>query len=236
MLKLKVLFDDIVGDIGSCWYFANHIIDNPPIDKRVAVIGIAVIFLLPFFIISNENGIILYFARVLIASAATFLILTWSNTFWFLMKKSWMYKIHIKQRKSINYYLKDIKNLKIDDAESENPEGALYIISNYNSEGYKYHAIRNAVEVILLLILLLYTMPLFFLFNLGLIALQLFWVMLADNQSSSQVFNDLKTLVFCIHKLYKTNPADCKKLIYENDMESVRDLGAIYRAIEKNKP
>lgn len=233
MHKLKVLFDDIVGDIGSCWYFANHIIDNPPIDKRVAVIGIAVIFLLPFFVISNENGIIFYFARILLASAATFLILTWSNTFWFLMKKSWMYKIHIKQRKSINYYLKDIKTLKVDDVESENPEGAIYTISNYNSEGYKYHAIRNAVEVILLLIILLYTMPLFFLFNLGLIALQFFWVMLADNQSSSQVFNDLKKLVFCIHKLYKKNPEESKKFIFDNKMDSVRELGEIYKAIEK---
>lgn len=235
MHKLKVLFDDIIGDIGSCWYFANHIIDNPPIDKRVAIVGIAVIFLLPFFVISNENGIILYFARVLLASAATFLILTWSNTFWFLMKKSWMYKVQIKNRKSINYYLKDVKNLKVDDAESENPEGALYTISHYNSEGYKYHAVRNAVEVILLLILLLYTMPLFFLFNLGLITLQFFWVMLADNQSSSQVFNDLKKLVFCIHKLYKENPKECKKFIFDNNMESVRELGEIYRTIDLAK-
>lgn len=232
--KINVLVDDIIGDIKSCWYFATHIVDNPPIDKRVALIGIAVILITPFFVISNENGIILYFAGVLFASITTFIILTWSNTFWFLMKKSWMYKIHIKQRKSINYYLKDINNLKVDDAEVENPEGAPYVISHYNSEGYKYHAIRNAVEVILLLLILLFTMPMFFLFNLALISLQFFYVMIFDNQSSSQVFNDLKTLVFCIHKLYKTNPADCKKLIFENDMESVRNLGAIYRAVEKN--
>ena len=58
--------------------------------------------------------------------------------------------------------------------------------------------------------------------------------MIFDNQSSSQVFNDLKTLVFCIHKLYKDNPKECKILISENKMESVRELGAIYRAVEKN--
>ncbi len=233
MLKLKVLFDDIMADIRSCFYFADYTVKYPPIDKRIAIIGIAVIFLFPFFIISNENGIILYFARLLLASAATFLILTWSNTFWFVMKKSWIYKIHIKYRKTINYYLKDIKNLKIHEVESENPEGAIYIISNYNSEGYKYHAIRNAVLVILLLIILLYLIPLFFVFNLGLICLQFFWVLLVDNQSSSQAFNDLKILVFCIHKLYKDNPRECKKFIFENKMESVRELGVIYRAVMK---
>lgn len=232
--KINVLVEDVLGDIKSCWYFATHIVDNPPIDKRIALIGIAVILITPFFVISNENGIILYFARVLFASVTTFIILTWSNTFWFLMKKSWMYKIHTKQRKSINYYLKDIDDLKVDNAEVENPEGALYVISQYNSEGYKYHAIRNAIEVIVLLLILLFTMPLFFLFNLVLISLQFFYVMIFDNQSSSQVFNDLKTLVFCIHKLYKTSPAGCKKLILENEMESVRELGAIYRAVEKN--
>ena len=51
------LVNDIIGDLQSCWNFANHIIDNPPIDKRVAVIGLAIIFLLPLFVISDENGI-----------------------------------------------------------------------------------------------------------------------------------------------------------------------------------
>ena len=224
---------DIIGDFQSCWYFAVHIFNDPPIDKRVALVGVAFILIIPFFIVSNESYLLLYFARVLFASLATFAVLTWSNTFWFLMKKSWMYKVQIKNRKSINYFLKDIKNLTIDDAESENPEGALYIISNYYSEGYKYHAIRNAIEVIFLLIVLLYTLPLFFLFNLGLISLQFFWVMLVDNQSSSQVFNDLKILIFCIHKLYKLNSKNCKEFIFKNKMESVRELGVIYMAVEK---
>ena len=56
--------------------------------------------------------------------------------------------------------------------------------------------------------------------------------MIFDNQSSSQVFNDLKTLVFCVHKIYKTNPESCRKLIFESKMESMHELGAIYRAID----
>lgn len=230
--KIKTLFDDLRGDIFSCWYFANHIYNDPPIDKRIALIGTVIILIIPFFVISNENDIFLYFVRVVFASLATFAILTWSNTFWFLMKKTWMYKIHIKRRKSINMYLRDIKTLKVDDPEAENPEGALHVISYYNSEGYKYHAIRNAIEVALLLLILLFTMPLFFLFNLALFGMQFFYVMIFDNQSSSQVFNDLKTLVFCVHKLHRKNPEDCRKLIFESKMESMRELGTIYRAVD----
>ena len=214
--KVKVLFDDIIGDLQSCWYFATHIATDPPIDKRVAIIGAVIILITPLFAISNENDIFMYFVRVLFASLTTFAILTWSNTFWFLLKKMWMYKIHVKMRKSINYYLKDIKNLKIDDEEADNPEGAIYIISQYNSTGINYHIVRNGIEV-----------ALFF--------MQFFYVMIFDNQSSSQVFSDLKTLVFCIHKLYKDSPQDCKKFIYENDMKSVRDLGTIYRTLERSE-
>mgnify|MGYP003556415634 FL=1 len=76
-----------------------------------------------------------------------------------------MYKIHVKMRKSINYYVKDIKNLKIDDEEADNPEGAIYIISQYNSTGINYHIVRNGIEVALLLLILLVTLPYFFLFN-----------------------------------------------------------------------
>lgn len=232
MLKLKVLFDDMIGDIISCWNFANQIFDNPPIDKHVALLGLALIFIIPLFVVSNQNGIYLYFVRVLSVSLITFAVLTWSNTFWFIMKKTWMYKIHIKKRKSINYYLNNINTLKIEDPEAENPEGALYVISNYNSVGFRKHAFRNAIEVALLLLILLITMPLFFLFNLALFCVQFFYIFIFDNQSSSQVFNDLKTLVFCVHKLYKTNPEDCSKLIFENKMESMRELRTIYRAIE----
>ncbi len=232
--KVNVLVDDIIGDFQSCWYFATHIVSNPPIDKRVAIIGAVIILIIPLFVISNENDIFLYFVRVLFASLATFAILTWSNTFWFLFKKMWMYKIHVKMRKSINYYVKDIKNLKIDDEEVDHPEGAIYVISQYNSTGIGYHIVRNGIEVAALLIILLVTLPYFFLFNLALFFMQFFYVMIFDNQSSSQVFSDLKTLVFCVHKLYKDNPENCKKFIYENTMESVRDLGAIYRAIDKS--
>lgn len=235
MSKVEVLFDDIVKDIISCWNFVNYNIDNPPIDKRVAVIGIAVILLYPFFVISNESDIILSFARVALASIATLLILTWSNTFWFLVKKSWIYKIHVKKRKSINYYLKNIETLKVDDEEPENLEDTLYTISNNNSGGFKYHAIRNAVEVILLLILLLYVIPSFFLFNLGLIAVQFFWVMLDEDQSIFYAFNELEKLVYYVHKFYKENPKKCKKFIFDNKMKSVRELEEIYKAVEKNK-
>lgn len=230
--KIKGLFDEFIGDIRSCWYFATHIVNDPPIDKRIALTGIVFILVVPFFTISNEGDVLLYFVRVLFAFLITFAILTWSNTFWFLMKKSWMYKIHVKRRKSINYYLKNIKTLKIEDAEAENPEGALHVISHYNSVGFKYHAVRNGVEIGVLLIILLFTLPNFFLFNLALFCMQFFYVMFFDNQSSSQVVGDLKTLVFCVLKLYKNNPEHCKKLIYENEMESVRELGAIYRAVD----
>ncbi len=227
------LLKEIISDFYSCWYFAVNIFNNPPIDKRIIFIIVIAILLFPFLVISGENGIFLYFVRVLLASLLTFLILTWSNTFWFLMKKSWMYKIHVKKRESINYYLKDIKKLKVESTDADNPEEALYIISNYNSEGFKYHAIRNAVEVGLILVILLMTMPLIFLFNLSLVCLQFFYVMIFDNQSSGQIFNDLKTLVYCVYKLYKNNPEDCKKLIFESKIQSMKELSFIYKAIEK---
>ena len=56
--------------------------------------------------------------------------------------------------------------------------------------------------------------------------------MTVDNQSSSQVFNDLKTLVICIHRLYKENPEECKKFIVQNKKESIRDFESIYHAID----
>lgn len=230
--KIKTLFDDLRGDIFSCWNFATVIIDNPPFDKRILGLILAITLVIPIFINPDPSILLFLYAKIFFVTILTFLLLTWSNTFWFLMKKTWMYKIHIKRRKSINMYLKDIKTLKVDDPEAENPEGALHVISHYNSEGYKYHVIRNAIEVALLLLILLFTMPLFFLFNLALFGMQFFYVMIFDNQSSSQVFNDLKTLVFCVHKLHRTNPEDCRKLIFESKMESMRELGAIYRAVD----
>ncbi len=230
--KIKSLFFDIIGDFESCWNFATVIIDNPPINKRILILIVCVILTIPILINPDPYTLPLIYIKIFFISVTTFISLAWSNTFWFLMKKSWMYKIHVKRRKSINYYLKNIKTLKIDDAESENPEGALHVISHYNSVGFKYHAFRNGAEVGVLLIILLFALPNFFLFNLALFCMQFFYVMFFDNQSSSQVVGDLKTLVFCVQKLYKNNPEDCEKLIFENEMESVRELGAIYRAVD----
>lgn len=229
--KITALLDEIVGDFLSCWNLAKYIVKSPPIDKRVAIIGLIIVLLTPFSAISTGSGILLYFVYALFATFITFLILAWSNTFWFLMKKSWMYKFHIKTRKSIRYFLKDVKTLQLDSPEADNSEGALYVISYFNSEGYKYHAIRHAIEVYILMLLLFYVLPLFFVFNVAIICLQFFYVMIFDNQSSSQVINDIKILIFCIHKLYALNPEECKKLIFKNTMKQMRELGTIYKTV-----
>lgn len=230
--KTLNLIDEIKSDFVSSWNLANILLKNPPIDKRILAASIFVVFTVPVFVNYDPNILIPLYLNIIFVTIVTFIFLTWSNTFWFLFKKMWMYKIHVKMRKSINYYVKNINKLKIDDEDADNPEEAIYVISQYNSTGINYHIVRNGIEVALLLVILLVTLPYFFLFNLALFFMQFFYVMIFDNQSSSQVFSDLKTLVFCVHKLYKDSPENCKKLIYENTMESVRDLGAIYRAID----
>ena len=59
-----------------------------------------------------------------------------------------------------------------------------------------------------------------------------FYIMVFDNQSSSHVFEDIKNLAFCVHTLYEKDPITCRKFIFENKMKSVKDLGAIYRAVD----
>lgn len=43
---------------------------------------------------------------------------------------------------------------------TEHKQAALYLISNYNYVGFKYHEIRNAIEATILLLGLLLSMPL----------------------------------------------------------------------------
>ncbi len=232
--KIKNLFSEIQGDFVSCRNRARFLLQSSPVDKRILAIGLVVVFIFALSINPNPNDILFYFLKVVFVSVISFIIFTLSDTFWFLIKKNWMYKVHIKKRSTINYYLKRINILKIEDSEKENPEGAIYVISYNNFAGFKYHAWRNGIEASILLIILLYFFPTFFVFNLLLFCMLFFYVMIFDNQSSSQVFEDIKNLVFCVRKIYKDNPENCRKFIFENKMESVRELGAIYRTVRNS--
>jgi hypothetical protein len=196
---------------------------------------VGAIFILPIFINPDPNVLLPFYFKSIFVAVITFIFLAWSNTFWFLVKKIWMYKIHIKKGRNIYNYIKSIKKIEMEETDSENLKGLITTISSYNWKGIKYVALRNGINASIILLILYFTFPIFVVFSLMLFCVQFIFVMIYDNQSSSQVFNDIRLLVYCIHVLFKENPESCRKFIYENKIESVRELGAIYRAVKRSK-
>lgn len=231
--KIRILFFEIIGDFESSQNWACMLLNSSPIDKKILAIGFILVLIIVTIGISNPNNLILYFLKIVFVTVVTFLILTWSNTFWFLIKKLWIYKLQIRRRQNINYYLKNMAAEKLKESDAQNPKGAIYMISYYNSVGFKYHAKRNGVEISLLLMMLLFNFPLFFVFNLALFGVILVYVFLYEQQSTNQVVNDIKILIHCVNLLYEENPENCRKFILENTMASVRELSSIYRAIKR---
>ncbi len=166
-------------------------------------------------------------------SFITFIIFVQSDTYWFLRKKAWSFKLVVKNRKSIQTTIKKIKELKLE--KEKNPIGAIYVTAYNDLVGYKPHARRLEIEIIILLAILFFTFPPFFFFNLALFCMMFFYVTFYESQAPTYVWQDIMTLTNSVKSLYEDDPENCRKFILENDSLYVRELGNIYRTVRNYK-
>lgn len=233
---IKTTFTEVEGDFNSCLNRAIYFISNSSSKSELLFFTSAIIILLFIIFHSNsEAGFYLNLSKILFVSIASFFVFCLSDCFWFLIKKAQLYKLNIRNRKNIASLIKRMHDEKVFDNENNHIEAKILMTAIFNSEGYKYHAKRNAVEICLILLILLFTFPLFFLFNLALFCVMFVYVFLYEQQSVNQVFDDIGSLIFLIDKSYKNNPKECEKFIINNSNQEIRDLRMLYYAVSKPK-
>ncbi|OIP57968.1 MAG: hypothetical protein COX79_05625 [Candidatus Levybacteria bacterium CG_4_10_14_0_2_um_filter_36_16] len=233
--KLKNLFFGIREDFISVKYkFLSFYYFSSLRDKIIFSSAIVCIFLITVFTSTSKAEFYVSAARITAVIIITFFIFVLSETLWSAVKKTWYYKVHVKNRRSISVYLKNIHQVKFEGPEADHPEGAIYIISSSNSSGYGDNIVRNGLEIVILLSILVDIFPYSFDINFILICITFIYVMIYDRQSVDQVFSDLVVLILCIDKLYKENPENCRKIIMENDILSMQELRTIYRAVKRS--
>lgn len=227
--KIKNLFNDIIGDFVSCKNRAVYLLSFSPINKKFLFATLIAIFLFTIFRSSSKYEFYLYFIEILFVSFVTFIIFVQSDTYWFLRKKAWSFKLIAKNRKSIQDTIKKIKKLKLE--KEKNPIGAIYVTAYNDLEGYKPHVLRIEIEIIVLLAILFFTFPPFFIFNLALFCMMFFYVAFYESQASTYVWQDIMALTNSVKSLYEDDHEKCRKFILENDSLYVRELGNIYRTV-----
>ena len=227
--KIKNLFTEIIGDFISCKNRAVYLLSFSAINKKLLFAVLIAIFLFTVFRSSSNYEFYLYFLEILFVSFITFIIFVQSDTYWFIRKKAWSFKLVAKNRKCIQDTLKKIKKLKLE--KEKNPIGAIYITAYCDLEGYKPQVTRIAVEIIILLAILFFTFPLIFIFNLALFCMMFFYVAFYESQAPTYVWQDIMTLTNSVKSLYEDDHEKCRKFILENDSLYVHELENIYRTV-----
>ncbi len=230
--KIKNLFTEIIGDFISCKNRALYLLSFSPINKKLLFVLLISVFLFTVFRSSSKYEFYLYFLEILFVSFITFIIFVQSDTYWFLRKKAWSFKLIAKNRKCIQDTVKKIKELKLE--KEKNPIGAIYVTAYTDLVGYKSHILRIEIEIIILLAILLFTFPPLFIFNLALFCMLFFYVSFYDSQASNYVSQDIIVLTNSVKSLYEDDPENCRKFILENDSLYVRELGNIYRTVRNS--
>lgn len=228
--KVKNLFFDIKGDFISCKNRASYLLSFSPVNKKFLFALLFAVFLFTVFRSSSEYGFYLYFLKIIFVSLITFLIFAQSDTYWFLRKKTWSFKLIIKNRKSIQASIKRIKELGLE--KEKNPVGAIYVTAYNDLEGYKPEIKRVGIEIIILHAILFFTFPLLFIFNLALFCMMFFYVTFYEKQSSSYVSQDVMTLTNSVKSLYEESPEKCREFIMENKLMYVHELENIYQTVK----
>lgn len=232
--NIKSTFFDLVFETKTIIFHAEDLLFNSS-TKNIRKFYIFVILILAI-IIFRSNSLMAFYINLfgaLFCSIVSYYIYCLSDYFWFLIKKKQVYALIIKYKKNINLLIKRLP-LTSDIEEDTNEKQILSTVSFY-SESYKVHTYRYAVEIILLLLILLFTYPLFFLLNIAIFCGMYIYTLIYEQESSGQVFNDITLLLNSITELHKEDPEKCKRFIIDNELEEVKDLKMLYQSVIKIK-
>ncbi|GIV44974.1 MAG: hypothetical protein KatS3mg035_2097 [Bacteroidia bacterium] len=233
--NIKNIIVEVLADLESCFNRASYFINTASSPK-----GELIFFLLSILVLftltlrsADEANFCFNLSKIIFVSIATFLVFCLSDTFWFLIKKAQIYKWNIKNKKNIKMLIEQIGNKKYPDIDREHIEVKILSIANFNTEGYKYHAKRNAVEVGFILLVLLFTFPSFFIYNIALFCGMFIYIFLYEEESFDHIYSDIAYLIYYIEILYRENPKNCKKFIIKNRNHKIRELRTIFNLISK---
>lgn len=232
--KIKNTFFDLVSDAKSTIFHAKNLLSNSS-TKNIRKFYASVILILIIIIFRSNSLMAFYinFFGALFCSIVSYHIFCLSDYFWFLVRKKQVYALNIKYKKNINLLIKRLP-LTSDTEEDTNEEQILSNVRFY-SEGYKVYTNRFAVEIILLLLILLFTYPLFFLLNIAIFCGMFIYAFIYEQESSGQVFGTITLLLNCINELHKEDPEKCKRFIIKNELEEIKDLKMLYQSVIKIK-
>ncbi|OGH17149.1 MAG: hypothetical protein A2869_01930 [Candidatus Levybacteria bacterium RIFCSPHIGHO2_01_FULL_40_58] len=234
ILQIGRISLDLISDLESCLNRAKYLLSYSSAKNEKIFLAIATIILLVLIFSSHSKaGFYINLAEVIFISLASFFIFVSSDTFWFLRKKVDLYKLNIRNKKNILTLIQGVKNDESRSVEGDIEEQIRSIVK-FNSIEYKIHARRCAIEISFFLIILLFTFPLFFFFNIALFCAMFVYVYLYEQQSVNQVFDDIASLIFLIGRLHAKNNEKCKRFIKKNKQQEVRDLTRLYGIVLTN--
>ena len=230
--KIKDTFFDVVSDFKSSIFHVNDLLIHSQ-DKHFKIFFAFVILLLLMITFRSESKSTFYINlfMVIFVSLISYFIFCLSDYFWFLIKKKKVYTANIKYKKNINICIKRLPLSS--NVEEDSIEKQILSTVGFYSGGYKVHTNRYGVEIVLLLLILLFTYPSFFLLNIGLFCGMFVYTFIYEQQSSGQAFDDISLLLNCINELHKENPEKCKSFIIKNKQEEVKELKKLYQSVLK---
>lgn len=233
--EVKTTSLEIIDDFKSFIYRAEILLDDSP-SRNIKIFFLTVIYALLIALFFSQNKVEFYINifRVLLISFVTFFIYCLSDYFWFLIKKEQIYRQNLKDTKSINKIIKIMHNRINEQSNTGFEEKIISVIEYYSSE-YKIHAKRYAIEISIFLLILLFTFPWFFLFNIAVFCAMYFYIFFHETQSIDQAFDDIGYLLYCINNFNKENPEKCEKFIAQSEQEEIRGLVWLYIAVLRNK-
>lgn len=229
----KNTFFDVISDLKSCIFHANDLLIYSS-SKDIRIFFAAVILILTLITFRSDSKTTLYMnlLMVMFTSIVSYFIYCLSDYFWFLIKKKQIYQLNLKNNKSINILIKRTHN-ESNDYGKANFEDEINSITNFYTCEYKTHAKRYAIEISVFLLILFFTFPSFFLFDLALFCGMFVYVFLYEEQSVNQAFDDISSLLYFIGSFYKENPEKCKRFITRSEREEIKDLTKLYHAVVK---
>lgn len=227
---ISIPLNEIKSDIQYCLYRAQYIATHAS-QKNTAIFFLLLLFIIGLAIFYSIDTATFYLnvAKILFISSISFIIFCIADSLWFLFIKDVAYVSTIQSKTSINSHLK--KNIPLHtEINSANAEVILYAITNHHTFNYMMDVKRYLIEILVLLLILLFTFPLFALFNFALL-----WIFLYvdsnNNDAISEADYEIRLVVLCIDTLHRANPKRCKEFINTNQHPGITQLTMLYNSI-----
>ncbi|GEM_PF-4090987 len=230
--KIKDTFFHVVSDFKSSIFHVNDLLIHSQ-DKHFKMFFALVILILAMitFRSNSQTALYLNLFMVIFVSLISYFIFCLSDYFWFLIKKKVVYTENIKYKKNINFCIKRMPQNS--DIEEDSYEKQILATVGFYSNGYKIHTYRYAAQIVLFLLILLFSYPDFFLLNIAIFCGMFVYTFVYEQESSGHAFNDISLLLNCINELHKENPEKCKSFILKNELEEIKELKMLYQAAIK---